>query len=145
VTDCGRARPVGEGHTGELGTGYVLLVDALLNSVYPDRKIRVTNMGISGNTSPDLLERWQQDVLDLSPDWVFIMIGINDIWFQFDCQYHKELHIPFEQYVSNVEKMVESAADIGTKVILMSPFFIRHKNTIIWKTIRITCPSCRMQ
>jgi lysophospholipase L1-like esterase len=67
-----------------LGTGYVSLVDSLLRAAYPQGRIRMVNMGTSGNTVRDLAERWQTDVLDLEPDWLSIMIGINDVWRQFD-------------------------------------------------------------
>ena len=46
ITDVGRARPVGEGRADDaLGRGYVMMVDALLGAVYPERLIRVINMG----------------------------------------------------------------------------------------------------
>ena len=68
ITDVGRARPIGEGRADDaLGRGYVMMVDALLGAVYPERLIRVINMGVSGNTTRDLKARWQTDVLDLKP------------------------------------------------------------------------------
>jgi len=93
ITDVGRARPIGEGRNDELGKGYVSFVDALLNSVYPQAAIRVINMGISGNTVRDLKARWQTDVLNLKPDWLSIMIGINDVWRQFDSPKQTEHHV----------------------------------------------------
>ncbi len=54
ITDCGRARPEGEGSFGALGTGYVAYVVGLLQAVYPELGIRVVNKGISGNTVRDL-------------------------------------------------------------------------------------------
>ena len=82
ITDCGRARPVGE--KDGLGNGYVAQINAILNATHPDRSIRVLNTGISGNRVCDLKGRWQPDVLGLNPDWLSIMIGINDVWRQFD-------------------------------------------------------------
>jgi len=49
ITDCERARPVGEGLFGALGKGYVSLVEGLLYAIHPAHKIRVVNMGSSGN------------------------------------------------------------------------------------------------
>ena len=46
----------------------------------PANALIVLNRGISGNKVPDLASRWQRDVIDLSPDVVSIMIGINDVW-----------------------------------------------------------------
>ena len=68
ITDCERARPVGEGLFEVLGKGYVSFVDGLLTAHYPEHRIRVVNMGISGNTVHDLQSRWQMDILDLKPD-----------------------------------------------------------------------------
>ena len=84
VTDCDRARPVGEGEPEALGHGYVAEIAALLMAVYPARSIRVTNMGIGGNTVRDLAARWDTDVLALKSDWLSVMIGINDVWRHFD-------------------------------------------------------------
>src|SRR3954462_2992704 len=83
ITDCERARPVGEGLFGAVGKGYVAMVDAQLMNAFPERSIRVVNMGSSGNTVRDLAGRWQGDILDLRPDWLSVLIGINDVWRQF--------------------------------------------------------------
>src|ERR1019366_2799740 len=93
ITDCTRARPVGEGLFNALGTGYVALVDALLGAAIPERQIRVVNMGTGGHTIRDLKSRWETDVLALKPDWLSIMIGINDVWRQFDLPRQPETHV----------------------------------------------------
>ena len=41
-------------------------------------------MGLSGNTIRDLSDRWDSKYYELKPDWLSIMIGINDVWRQFD-------------------------------------------------------------
>ena len=79
VTDMGSLQPVGEGLLENVGQGYVRIVENMLAVYYPELFIRVTNSGISGNTSRDLLERFERDVVDLNPDWVSICIGINDV------------------------------------------------------------------
>jgi lysophospholipase L1-like esterase len=94
ITDCGRARPVGEGLFEALGKGYVSLVDASLQAKEARQRIRVVNMGTSGNTVRDLKARWQSDVFDLNPDWLSIMIGINDVWRQFDSPLQAEWGVP---------------------------------------------------
>ena len=80
VTDDNRARPVGEGNNAALGNGFVRLIDAYLAAEYPERNIHVVNMGVSGNTSRDLVERWDRDVTAQNPDWVVLCIGFNDVW-----------------------------------------------------------------
>lgn len=124
ITDCGRTQPIGEGTNGGLGDGYVLFTEALIDSKYTKHQIRVTNMGISGNTSRDLLSRWQTDVIDLKPDWVTILIGINDIWRKFDRPKQKEIHVPIEEYKENVKSMIERTKEAGSKVVLMTPFYL---------------------
>ena len=79
VTDMSSANPVGEGLFENVGRGYVRIIENMLNTWYPETMVRVTNSGISGNTSRDLLARFQRDVVDLKPDWVSICIGINDV------------------------------------------------------------------
>lgn len=68
VTDCERARPVGEGLFGAIGKGYVSIVQGNLIARYPEKRIRVINMGSSGNTVRDLKGRWETDVIQQKPD-----------------------------------------------------------------------------
>jgi lysophospholipase L1-like esterase len=129
ITDCGRTKPVGEGLFGAEGNGYVNLVGALLKSVYPESSIRVVNMGISGNTVRNLKNRWQTDVIDLKPDWLSIMIGINDVWRQFDSPMQKETHVYIEEYAETLEELVSGTLPEVKGLILMTPYFIeRNEN-----------------
>ena len=123
VTDAGRARPVAEGLFNPHGTGYPNVVQGLLTSVYPDYMIRVVNMGVSGNTTRDLLARWQTDTLDLHPDWVSIMIGINDIWRQFDVQQIPEAGVGPEEYRANLQKILDMTKPVVKGIVLMTPVF----------------------
>lgn len=123
ITDCGRSRPVGEG-SGALGNGYVSLVDSLLGVVYPELKVKVLNVGTSGNTVRDLKGRWTPDVLDLKPDWVSIMIGINDVWRQFDSPLQKERHVELAEYKETITSLVELTQPHVTGIVLMTPFYI---------------------
>ena len=123
VTDAGRARPVAEGLFNPHGTGYPNVVQGLLTSVYPDYMIRVVNMGVSGNTSRDLKARWQTDTLDLHPDWVSIMIGINDIWRQFDVQQIPEAGVGPDEYRANLQKILDMTKPVVKGIVLMPPVF----------------------
>ena len=124
ITDCERARPVGEGLFGAIGKGYVAQVDALLGSTYPAHQIRVVNMGSSGNTVRDLKARWRSDVLDLKPDWVSIMIGDNDVWRQFDLPRQPELHVLPEEYERTLEDLIIRTTPAVQGLVLMTPFYI---------------------
>lgn len=124
ITDCERARPYGEGLFGAIGKGYVSLVDALLTAAYPEYGIRVVNMGTSGNTVRDLKERWQTDVLDLKPDWLSIMIGINDVWRQYDLPAQSEQHVYVDEYEDTLEQLVARIRPQLQGLVLMTPFYI---------------------
>ena len=123
ITDCGRARPVGEGRDG-FGSGYVNMVNSLLTTVYPDYDIRVVNMGIGGNRVRDLKARWQSDVVDLQPDWLSVMIGINDVWRQFDNPLRPELHVLIDEYEATLDELVSQTRTSLKGLVLMTPYFI---------------------
>ena len=126
ITDVGRAKPIGEGRADDaLGRGYVMMVDALLGAVYPERMIRVINMGVSGNTTRDLKARWQRDVLDLKPDWLSIMIGANDVWRQYDSPKQTESHVLIDEYERNLRELVSSTKPLVKGLILMTPVLHR--------------------
>lgn len=124
VTDMGSAQPVGEGLFENLGHGYVRMVENLLSACYPELCIRVTNSGISGNTTRDLLARFDRDVVSLNPDWVSICIGINDVWRQFDSPAFSDHAVPLDEYEANLCKMVEAVKDRVKGVFLLSPYYI---------------------
>ena len=124
ITDVGRARPVGEGNGEALGKGYVALVDAFLQARHPVGRIRVVNMGTSGDTVRELKARWKPDVLDLKPDWVSIMIGINDVWRQFDWPLQPECHVLPEEYEKTLDALVAQTRPKVRGLVLMTPYYI---------------------
>jgi lysophospholipase L1-like esterase len=123
ITDAGRAYPLGTVATG-LGEGYVSLVNALLTAHYPELDITVFNTGIGGQVSRDLALRWQADVIDLSPDWVTLMIGTNDVWRQFDQPDHPEYAVLPDDYVRNVTALVTKTIPKVKELLLLTPFYI---------------------
>jgi lysophospholipase L1-like esterase len=124
ITDCGRSQPEGEGLFDALGKGYVAQVEALLTSTYPDLGIRVVNKGCSGNTVRSLKQRWQSDVLDVKPDWLSIMIGINDVWRQFDSPTRPEGHVYIDMYEEVLEDLVIQTKPQLKGLVLMTPYYI---------------------
>ena len=124
VTDMHSTNPVGEGLFDTLGFGYVRMLENLLCASYPETYLRITNSGISGNTSRDLLERWDRDVLALHPDHVSILIGINDVWRQFDTPAMPDRAVQPEEYEANLRKMIESLQDKVKTVFLMTPYYM---------------------
>ena len=127
ITDCGRARPVGEANPwnwGEVGSGYVRDVAALIGSAYPERRIRIRNVGASGNTVRDLAERWKPDVLDLAPDWLSVMIGINDVWRQFDSPLAPERAVPLAEYSETLWSLCHRTRPKLKGLVLMTPYVV---------------------
>lgn len=124
ISDFDRARPVGEGLFNAWGTSYVADVGATLACAYPELGLRVVNMGISGNQVRDLLARWQSDVLDLKPDWVSVLIGINDVWRQFDCPQMPETHVSPEEYRAGYEELIQRTLPLVKGMVLMTPYFM---------------------
>jgi len=136
VTDMESTQPVGEGLFDNLGRSYVRIVENMLSTWYPEVFLRVTNSGISGNTSRDLLQRFQRDVLDLNPDWVFICIGINDVWRQFDCPAMRDLQVMPEEYAANMEKMIVSLKGKVKGTFLITPYYM-EPNSDDWMRRRM--------
>jgi len=124
ISDAERARPVGEGLFNAWGRSYVADVGALLGCMYPELGLRVINMGISGNQVRDLEARWETDVMEHHPDWVSVLIGINDVWRQFDCPYMPETHFGLKEYEETYERLIQRTLPTVKGMILMTPYFM---------------------
>lgn len=123
ITDVGR-KPEGEGLFEALGRGYVVKVDALLQATYPQLKIRTTNMGTSGNTVRNLAARWDNDVIARKPDFLSIMIGINDVWRQFDTAWQKEWGVDLAEYEQTLDGLCARTRPDLKGLVLMTPYYI---------------------
>lgn len=96
----------------------------MLVAWYPELKIRITNAGTGGNTSRELLARFDRDVVSLTPDWVSICIGINDVWRQFDIPAMTNRAVYPEEYRDNVEKMIVAVKDKVKGIFILSPYYM---------------------
>jgi lysophospholipase L1-like esterase len=127
ITDADR-KPSGEASAWEpsfgLGHGYVSMIYGWLHAAHPEADIRGINKGFSGNTVRDLAARWQSDVLELKPDVLCLMIGINDVWRQFDTPQRPEIAVRPEEYRKTLTKLVVSTRPKVKALYLASPFFI---------------------
>lgn len=116
VTDCNRNRP----DLLPWGNGYVRIIAEQLAKTHPS--IEIINRGISGHRTHDLLDRWQQDTLDIKPDRLYLLIGINNIWHKY--LYQKPSSI--DEYQRHLEQMLK-AVQVQlpqTKIILLTPFLL---------------------
>jgi len=124
ITDCGRDRGVAEPNVAAaLGTGYPLLVAARLLSSRPEAGYRIFDRGVSGNTVPDLDARWQPDTLDLKPDVLSILIGVNDLWHKLMGRYAGTI----EEYEAGYAALLDRTrrALPGVRIVVLEPFALR--------------------
>jgi lysophospholipase L1-like esterase len=127
ITDAGRAE---SGETTPwtpqvgLGHGYVNLVNAMITAERPELDIRILNKGISGNTVLDLKSRWDEDVLAHQPDWLSVMIGINDVWRQFDTPLRTEAHVGAQLYEETLRALLKKTRPSLSGLVLMTPYVI---------------------
>lgn len=125
VTDMSRGER-GEGLFEGIGVGYPADIQSFLATGYPDYQIRVVNKGVSGNTSKDLVARFDQDVLPYQPENLLILIGINDVWRQFDVPLITEDAVSPEEYEANLENLIERSKGFVKNLILVTPYYIEE-------------------
>jgi lysophospholipase L1-like esterase len=124
VTDCGRARPVGAGSSSALGNGYVAKVDAALAALGSQPAIRVLNTGVGGDTVRNLALRWERDVVALEPDWLSVMVGINDVWRLFDGVDSSAAVMP-DEFERVYDGLVSRTLPRLKGLVLISPFYVQ--------------------
>lgn len=129
VTDVNRARPIGDG-PGKIGDSYVANIFCRLWAEYPHNKIRILNSAISGDTTRDVIRRFDTDIIAYSPDYVLIMIGVNDAWRRIECALANEVITTDEEVIENVSNMVKKCKENHIKPIFISPLYFdtNHKN-----------------
>jgi lysophospholipase L1-like esterase len=118
ITDCGRDRS----QPSALGSGYAMMASGFLAALQPALAPECLNRGISGNRTGDLVDRWQEDCLDLKPDVLSLMIGINDVWRRYD----RNLPTTVDDFEKNTRTLLEQTTQAlpSIKLILMEPFVL---------------------
>ena len=87
ITDTKRDRDVTQAnYSHALGVGYCNHVAAHMLRQRPADNLQFYNRGISGNRIVDLYARWRVDAINLKPDVISILIGVNDTWHEFKAQ-----------------------------------------------------------
>jgi lysophospholipase L1-like esterase len=117
ITDSQREEAT---HT-PLGTGYVRNIHLLLQTGYPELNLSILNKGISGNRVTDLKARWKTDVLSIQPDWLFLYIGINDVWRFFEGEREEAVNLP--EFENTYRQLINGArTNTEAAIRLVSPF-----------------------
>lgn len=123
ITDCGRDR----NDDRKLGMGYPTMVAGKLSLDYP-AKLNFINRGVSGNRVVDMYARIKRDCINLKPDYLTVLIGVNDVW-------HELREDPngidndkyFRLYCSFIEETM--AACEGVKIFILEPFVLKASAT----------------
>lgn len=130
ITDVGRSRTF----DGDLGKGFPFLIAAKLFNQYPEADLTILNRGVSGDSLSQLKNRWEEDCLDLNPELVTILIGVNDVWQSVEKNINPSKE-ELEMFESNYRYLLKTLAQrTDAKVVLMEPFLLPHpKDRHSWR------------
>ena len=122
ITDCGRVRA----DDMHMGTGYALLVKSQLGFENPG-EYEFYNRGISGNRIVDLYARIKADIINLAPDYISILIGVNDVWHEFGGHNGVDADKFEKIYCMLIEEIKEALPNV--KIMIMEPFCLKGSGT----------------
>ena len=122
ITDCDRSRE----KEYKLGTGYAMLVEAALGFECPG-EYEFVNRGISGNRIVDLYARIKCDIINLKPDVMSILIGINDVWHEVNYQNGVSEKKFYKIYTMLIEEIKEALPNV--KIMILEPFVLQGSAT----------------
>ncbi len=124
ITDVHRNRKLGLANDPRaLGDGYPMLIAGGLLRDHAGKNLRVLNRGISGDKVPDLAARWQADCIDLKPNLLSILIGVNDIWHKLNGNYDGTVKSYETGYRALLEQTQEKLP--GVRIVICEPFVLR--------------------
>ena len=122
ITDCGRSRE----NDVRIGTGYALLVKSQLGFQNPG-EFEFYNRGISGNRIVDLYARIKADIINIAPDYISILVGVNDVWHEFSRNNGVDADKYERIYCMLIEEIKEALPDV--KIMIMEPFCLKGSGT----------------
>ena len=105
-----------------LGHSYVYLIASRLLTDTPEAELNFLNRGVSGNTVADLKARWQKDALDLKPDVLSILVGVNDVGRAVRSNTDVDVTAFEADYRSLLDQSRRANADL--KIVLLEPFVL---------------------
>lgn len=135
ITDVGRSRE----NDDCLGEGYPNFVKGKLGYGYPEQ-YQFINRGNSGNRVVDLYARIKCDIINLKPDYMSILIGINDVWHELDWKNGVDAPKYEKIYAMLIEEIKEALPDI--KIVILEPFIlkgpatVKEENNEYWSTFK---------
>jgi lysophospholipase L1-like esterase len=124
ITDSGRKKNSSKPNDSTaMGRGYAWMAATQLLLDMPDAQLKIFNRGISGNKVYQLAERWQADCLDLKPNVLSILIGVNDFWHKHKHNYEGTLEKYETDYRALVKRTKDALPDV--KLIICEPFTLK--------------------
>ncbi len=118
VTDAGRDRS----NPADLGEGYPKFASAMIQDSYPDTEFEFVDLGISGNRTEHLVARLEADFIEVQPDIVSIMIGINDVWHHYAFEFVETTDEQFEKNYRTVLDAIKSRT--SARILMIQPFLL---------------------
>jgi len=118
VTDAGRDRS----DPADMGNGYPRYASAMIQDSFPDTDFEFVNLGISGNRTEHLVERLESDFIEIQPDIVSILIGVNDVWHHHAFEYIETTDKQFEENYRKVLEAVKSRTN--ARILMIQPFLL---------------------
>lgn len=129
ITDAGREKQRElPNNPRSFGQGYAFLAASTLLNALPEKKLTIYNRGISGNKVYQLAERWQKDCLDLNPDVLSILIGVNDYWHMRDGRYDGTIEIYENDFRKLLQQTKENLPNV--KLVICEPFCVTGASTV---------------
>ena len=124
ITDAGRDKNNMEyNNQAAFGNGYVSHIAAQLLFDNPAKKLKIYNKGISGNKVFQLADRWDKDCLELKPDVLSIMVGVNDFWHTVTGNYKGTIQTYKDDYVKLLNRTKEKFPNI--QLIIAEPYAVK--------------------
>lgn len=118
VTDAGRDRS--DPH--DMGNGYPRYASAMIQDSFPDTEFEFIDLGISGNRTEHLVERMEADFIEIQPDIVSILIGVNDVWHHYAFEYVETTDEQFESNYRTVLDAIKSRTN--ARILMIQPFLL---------------------
>lgn len=122
VTDCGRNRDKTATTDDIYGSGYPYIFKKLYDKAFPNNTVKFINRGVSGNRICDLLDRYDEDFKSECPDYISVLIGINDTWRAFDNGDYTSPEKFHKEYETLLKKLKSDFPN--AKIIILEQFAI---------------------
>ncbi len=129
ITDAGRNKQEQLPNNGRsFGTGYAYILASSLLQDLAGKNLTLYNRGISGNKVYQLADRWQEDCLDLKPDILSILIGVNDYWHMRNGKYDGTPEV----YEDDFRKLLtRTKTELpGIKFVICQPFVLTETTAV---------------